>query len=317
MHAIALLRHGGVEQLRSHVLPIPRPGPGQLLLRVHAAGVGRWDILEREGVFALQRNRRTRFPHVGGSEGAGVVVATGIRAAGFEEGDRVYGLVAHRSPMAGFHAEFALVDTDYARLVPRRMSMDQAAVLPVDGGIALRGLRDILELQGGEALALFGASGGMGHLALQLAKRMGARVLAIASGEDGVRMASRLGADAAIDGRRDDIAVAMRQFAPGGLDAALLTAGGDGAAQVVRAMPRNARMAWPHGVVPPPETVDLPQARAYAAGYGPALMEDLHALVVQGPLMPHVSRRFPLERIAEAQHALGAHHLGRIAVSTL
>jgi NADPH:quinone reductase len=317
MRAVAVDRHGGVGQLRLRELPIPVPGPGQLLLRVHAAGVGHWDVLDREGGFARRRGARTLFPHVAGSEGAGVVVAAGAGATGFEEGERVYGMVLPRDPMAGFHAEFACIDAALARPVPARLSMDQAAVLPVDGGIALRGLRDALRLRTGETLALFGASGGIGHFVLQLAVRSGARVLAIASGEDGVRMARRLGAEAAVDGRRDDIAAAMHRFAPGGIAAALLTAGGDGASRVVGALPHAARIAWPHGVAPPPEASRRPHAAAFAAGYGPALLSELHARVADGELMPHVSRRLPLARMAEAHRALDAHHLGRIAVSTL
>lgn len=316
MRAIALDRHGGVETLRLRYLPVPAPGPGQLLVRVHAAGVGHWDILDREGFFAGRRGTDTVFPHVPGAEGAGVVVAAGDGVRGFDEGDRVYGLVPPRNPMGGFHAEFTLLDHRFTWPVPPRLSLDQAAVIPVDGGVALHGLRDVLRLQAGQSLLLFGASGGVGHIALQLARRMGVRVLAIASGEDGVRLAERLGADAVVDGRHGSIDAAIRRFAAHGADTALLTAGGDGAAAVVNAMPPGSRVAWPHGVSSPPLREDL-QASAFGVRYDAALMRDVHAFARSGPFVPHVYRRFPLERIAEAQRAVGAHHLGRIAVSAL
>jgi NADPH:quinone reductase-like Zn-dependent oxidoreductase len=122
----------------------------------------------------------------------------------------------------------------------------------VDEVTALRGLDDTLGLKGGESLLIFGAGGGVGHLAVQLAKRMGARVLAVASGEDGVALASRLGADAAVDGRKEDVPAAAREFAPDGLDAALLTAGGEPADRALAAVRAGGRVAYPNGVEPEP-----------------------------------------------------------------
>lgn len=92
--------------------------------------------------------------------------------------------------------------------------MQEAGAMPVDAITALLGLTDVLGLASGESLLIFGASGGLGHLAVQLAKRLGARVFAVASGQDGVALAQRLGADAAIDGRTDDVLAAAADFAP-------------------------------------------------------------------------------------------------------
>lgn len=316
MFAMALDRHGGDERPRRRALPVPAPGPTQLLVRVHAAGVGHWDLRDREGSFARRRGQPTSFPHVQGSEGAGIVVAVGRDVVGFREGERVYGLVPHRDPHGGCHAEYALFEQDLAWPVPPRLSLDQAAVVAVDGGVALRGLRDVLRMRRGESLVLFGASGGMGHFALQFARQMGVRVLAIASGSDGVRLAERLGADDAIDGTRPGIAGAMARFAPDGADAALLTAGGHAARQVVDAMPVESRIARPHGVSLPrsPASSRRPAVGAYAAAYDAELLRAMHAMVDAGPFVAHVSRRFPLVRVAEAQAALAHHHLGRIAV---
>ena len=134
-----------------------------------------------------------------------------------------------------------------------RVPVEQAGALPVDAMTALRGLDDTLHLQPGQSLLILGASGGVGHLALQLAKRLGVRVLAVASGPDGVALAKRLGADAAIDGHTDDLTAAARQFAPDGLDAALLTAGGPAAERALDALRPNARAAYPNGVDPAPK----------------------------------------------------------------
>src|SRR5439155_19169998 len=115
------------------------------------------------------------------------------------------------------------------------------------------GLDDSLKLKSGESILIFGASGGIGHLAVQLARRMGARVLAVGSGNDGVALLKRLGADAVVDGHKDDVAAVARQFAPDGLDAALLTAGGKQADRTLQALRDGGRVAYPNGVEPEPK----------------------------------------------------------------
>ena len=109
---------------------------------------------------------------------------------------------------------------------------------------------------------IFGASGGIGHLAVQFAKRMGARVFAVASGSDGVALVKRLGADVVIDGHKDDIVAAARQFAPNGFDAALITAGGPAADKALGAMRPGGRVAYPNGVEPTPEPRSGIEAKA-------------------------------------------------------
>ena len=90
-----------------------------------------------------------------------------------------------------------------------------------DAMTGLQGLADMLKMKAGETVMIFGASGGIGHLAVQLAKRLGARVFAVASGDDGVALAKNFGADAVVNGRKEDVVDAARQFAPNGIDAAL------------------------------------------------------------------------------------------------
>lgn len=314
MRAMAFPRPGAAPTVRT--LPIPVPGPGQLLVRLHAAGVGRWDLLERDGAFARGPSQAPPFPHVGGSEGAGVVVASGPGVTGFREGDRVYGLVAARAPRRGCHAEFTLFDADLCWPAPPRLSMDQAAVLAVDGALAWQGLHEALQARRGDALVVFGASGGAGHFVLQFAANLGLRTCAVASGADGVQLALRMGADAATDGRQRGFDHDVARFADGRAVLALLTAGGDAATRLLAALPAGSRVAWPRGV-----EIDLPRrAGLSASAFGPRYRGDamhaFHAAVESGPLVPHVSRRFPLERLPQALEAVGAHHLGRIAVLT-
>jgi len=314
MQAVAIDRFGGLETLTLRMLPVPEVGPDQVLVGVESAGVGRWDVFEREGMFAEMFGIEPKFPYVLGSEGAGTVVAVGEKVSRFQEGDRVYGLILLRSLKGGFYAEYAAVDVEQAWPIPSKLTIVQAGAMPVDAGTALRGLRDILGLKQGEALMIFGASGGIGHLAVQLAKRMGARVLAVASGNDGVVLAHRLGADAVVEGHTSDVAAAVRAFAPDGADAALLTAGGEAAERALAAVHDGGRAAYPNGVRPEPKARPGVQVKTYNAMYDAELMESLNRLIDAGPFEVHVARTFSLEQAAEAQRALDTHFVGRLAL---
>jgi NADPH:quinone reductase-like Zn-dependent oxidoreductase len=311
MRAAAIDHFGGPEAIRVERLTVPEPQPGEVLIRVESAGVGEWDPFEREGGFAKLMGTTPVFPYVLGSDGAGTVVAVGRGVTRFKEGDRVYGLSLGTSK--GFYAEYAPVKAEHASHVPRKVPTDQAGVMPADALTALRGL-EALKLKPGSTLAVFGASGGIGHLAVQLAKRMGARVLAIASGDDGVRLARRLGADAVVDGHAGDVAAACREFAPNGLDAALLTAGGKEAQQTCDAVRDGGGVAHPHGVEPEPRGMSGVTVTAYDADPDPEAIERLNRWIEAGPFEVHVFRTFPLDQAAEAHRAVHGHHLGKLAL---
>jgi NADPH:quinone reductase len=227
MRAVALDRFGDPEVLAVRILPVPQIMPGQILFHVASAGVGVWDVGERSGILPQSYGIVPEFPMVIGSEGAGEIVDVGEHVSRLAVGDLVYSHVWQRNPKGGFYAEYTAVDANQATRIPSTLTVEEAGALIIDGTTALQGLDDVLHLKPHEDLLIFGASGGIGHLAAQLAKRMGARVFAIASGAEGVALARRLGADAAVDGLSDDIVAAARVFAPAGIDAALLTAGGE------------------------------------------------------------------------------------------
>jgi NADPH:quinone reductase-like Zn-dependent oxidoreductase len=248
-----------------------------------------------------------------GSDGAGTVAAVGERVNRFKPGDLAYafGLM---NPKGGFYAQYAAVKADDASHVPGRLSPEEAGVMPVDAMTALRGLDDTLGLRPGESVMIFGAGGGIGHLAVQLAKRMGARVFAVASGDDGVALARQLGADAVVDGRRDDVAADAWRFAPGGLDAALLTAGGEAADKALTALRDGGRIAYPNGVEPAPRARPGVTARNYDGTPDPKAIAKLNRLIEAGPFHVHVARSFPLSQAAEAHRALHEHYLGKLAL---
>ena len=313
MRAIALDRFGGPETLKVQTLPLPEAGADEILIHVEAAGVGAWDPFEREGGFVEVLGLTPEFPYVLGTDGAGTVAAVGENVKELKEGDRVYAAELG-NPKGGFYAEYAVVNADNAALIPSGLSMDQAAVLPSDGLTALKGLEDVLRLQPDESVMIFGASGGIGHLAVQLAKRLGARVFAVASGEDGVSFARRLGADAAVDGRSEKVLDVAREFAPDGIDTALVTAGGEATDRALVAIRPGGRIAYPNGVMPAPKASDRVSVDAYDGEGGREAIGRLNKLIEAGPFEVHVHRVFPLEQAAEAHAALEEHHLGKIAL---
>ena len=313
MRAVALDKFGGPETLQIQNVPVPDIGPNEVLIRTEAAGVGAWDQFEREGGFVEIMGRKPKFPYVLGTDGAGTIAAAGKEVSNFKAGDRVYALEL-ANPKGGFYAEYAAVNADNVSLIPGDLTMEQAAVLPSDAVTALTGLEKVLHLKQGESLMIFGASGGIGHLAIQLAKRLGARVFAIASGSDGVALAKKLGADSAVDGRGDDVLEAAKQFAPQGIDAALVTAGGDKTDRALSAIRQGGRIAHPNGVMPEPHGPSGVTVEAYDGEANPAIIERLNNLIEAGPFEVHVDQTFPLEEAAEAQKAHNEHHLGKIAL---
>jgi NADPH:quinone reductase-like Zn-dependent oxidoreductase len=304
---------GGPESITPHTLPVPEVGPDEILIRVESAGVGVWDPFEAEGGFAEMTGTKPRFPYVLGSDGAGTVVAVGRNVDGFAKGDRVYGMVlANRK--GGFYAQYACIKAKDASHIPDGLSVEQAGAFPFDAISALRGLDDTLGLNQGESVMIFGASGGIGHLAIQLAKRMGARVFAVASGDDGVELARRLGADAAVDGHTGDVLATARRFAPDGIDAALVTAGGDAADRALGALRSGARVAHPNGVEPVPKAGAGIRVESYDGDPSPEAIDRLNELVERGPFEVHVAETFPLDRAAEAHRRLGEHYVGKLAL---
>lgn len=313
MNAAALDRFGGADELALHRVPVPELGPDEILIRVHTAGVGVWDSVERTGSMSDWVDWDPRFPYVLGSDGSGTVVAIGSKVTRFETGDRVYG-TAFLSPKGGFYAEYAVVKEDHAAPIPEGLDFEEAGALPIDAATALRGLRDELHLKKGETVLIFGASGGVGHLAVQLAHRMGAHVLGVASGSDGVDLVEKLDADGVVDGHADGVEDAIARLAPNGLDAALITATGDGLDTVLEELHAGARVAWPHGVRPEPKVPDGATGSGYDGRPDREIFEALNRLMESGPFTVHVDRTFSLGEASEAHRALKQHYLGKLAL---
>jgi NADPH:quinone reductase-like Zn-dependent oxidoreductase len=313
MHAAAIDHFGGIETIAYQTLPMPAIEADEVLMRVESAGVGVWDTFEREGGFAKMFGTKPKFPYVLGSDGAGTIVAVGTDVKNLKIGDRIYAL-ALANPKGGFYAQYIAVKAENSAKVPSKLSIEQAGVMPVDAITALMGLDDTLGLTNGQTIMIFGASGGIGHMAVQLAKRMGAKVFAVASGKDGVALVKKLGADLVVDGRSDDVAAEARKFAPDGIDAALVTAGGKMTDEALQALRDGARVAYPNGVDPQPKVRSDIKSKSYDGMPTPQTIKKLNSLIEAGPFEVHIARVFPLNQAAEAQRALEQHYLGKIAL---
>jgi NADPH:quinone reductase len=314
MRAMVIDSFGGPEELHESQVSVPSPGAGQVLIRLEAAGVGSWDPFEREGGYAEMLGLSPAFPYVLGSEGAGTIAAVGDGVANRAVGERVFA-ASFLNPMGGFYAEYVCVDAGLVAPIPAGMSTSHAAVMGGVGMTALRGLQDTLGVRSGETLLVHGASGAMGHLAVQLAKRLDANVLAVASGEDGAALAARVGADTTIDGRTEEVADAAGRFFGDGIDAAFLTTGGPAADQAVATVRPGGRASFPTGVQPEPAATQDVEPRAFNGEPDAELLERFMALIGDRPLDVHVAREFAFDQIPAAHDALGEHHLGKLAIT--
>src|SRR5260370_38233339 len=129
MRAAALDKFGGVETIQMKTLPIPEPGPDEVLLRVESAGVGVWDPYEREGEFAKMFGTKPRFPYVLGSDGAGTGAAVGGQVHRFKQGDRASAM-ALTNPKGGFYAQYVAVKAVNAAPIPKKLTVEQAGAMP-------------------------------------------------------------------------------------------------------------------------------------------------------------------------------------------
>jgi NADPH2:quinone reductase len=311
MRAAAIDRFGGPRALSIHRLLVPVPASGEVLIALDTAGVGGWDADIRGGWWP---EGRPRFPLVLGTDGAGVVASVGSRVRRLKKGDRVYAY-SFINAKGGFYAEFVAVAAEKAAPIPRGLDLRRAGAIPTTGLTALQGIDDALHVKKGEAVIVHGAAGGVGSLALQFAKLRQARVLATATGRDGLALVRRLGADAAVDGRRGDIAAAARRFAPGGADAVLALAGGKALTRCLDALKRGGRVAYPNGVEPAPRKRKGIRIIPYDAETGVKQLERLSRAAEAARLKVVIAAVYRLADAAKAHRRLAKGHvLGKIVL---
>ena len=298
MRAIAIDRFGGPEVLVPHDLPVPKISPGEVLIKVDTAGVGKWNARAREGAWG-----EPDFPMILGTDGSGTIVEVGSRVRRFARDDRVYAY-SYNNPKGGFYAEYVAVAASKVGHLPEGLSLRDAGAIGTIGLTALQGVDDALGIEEGQSVLIHAASGNVGMLALQFAKLRGARVLATASGRKGEKFVRKLGADASVDGKEGDIKSAAREFAPDGIDAVLAFAGGRQLTQCLDTLRKGGRVAYPNGVEPAPRKRRGLKMTSYDAIPGAREFERLNRAIEESSLEVPIAASFALNKAERAHRRL-------------
>ncbi|WP_327692967.1 quinone oxidoreductase family protein [Streptomyces sp. NBC_00459] len=300
--AYVFTRFGGPETEAFVDVDRPRPGPGQLLVAVHAAGVNPVDWKQRTG-YARAGGVARELPAVLGNEVAGVVEEVGEDVTGFAVGDAVFG-----NPVAGGYAEYALLPVTVTAPKPASLSFTDAAALPVAAATAYDGV-DQLALPEGATLVVTGAGGGVGAAILQIARTRGLRVVGVAS--DGKKdFVESLGAVHVPSGT--DLAARVRAAAPEGVDGVYDLVGGEVLAAAATLLTDRTKLIT--AGAPADVAEGLGGARV-ARARNAAVLEAVADLVVHGDLDPHVTSTFPLDRAGEALRTVEEGHArGKIVI---
>jgi putative PIG3 family NAD(P)H quinone oxidoreductase len=319
MSAIAVENgKGPPEALKLARIPRPKPGPGQVLIRVRAAGINRPDVIQRLGFYPPPPGS----PDTLGLEVAGEVVEAAGR---WKAGDKVTALLG-----GGGYAEYAVVDARHALPIPDGLSLVEAAALPETVFTVFANVFEHGGLKAGETVLIHGATSGIGTTAIQMAKAAGAKVIATARGADKAAAGRALGADVAVDTTAEDFAeVAKRE---GGVDVVLDMVGGDYFAKNLDALKVGGRIVYIASLGG--GTVELSigrlmQKRGVVTGstlhprdpdekarIAAAVEKTVWPWIAQGLVKPRVDRTFPLAEAAKAHAYLdeGA-HVGKIVLT--
>lgn len=292
--------YGGPDVLAVRERPRPAPGRDQVLVRVRAAALNPKDVLIRAGKFRWMTGRR--FPRRTGYDWAGEIAALGPGVDSLKVGDRALGMID--ASAGGACAEYVVAARAELTRCPASLPWDEAAALPLAGLTALQALRDLAGLRDGQRVLINGASGGVGTLAVQVAKAMGAHVTAVTSAGNAALVAG-LGADEVLDYARAELARPDRPY-----DVAFDVFGNRSFAALRGALtPRGVYVT----TVPSPRAVALHlatrlggrRARLVVVRSRSADLDALLALHARGALRAVIDRRFPLDAIADAHRYLG------------
>ncbi len=313
MRAICVRTTGGPEVLVLEDLPDPIPGEGQLLVRLHAAGVNPVDVYTRSAA----QGRIPVLPYVPGLDGAGVVESVGSQVTGFAPGDRVYLSGTAALPMNGTYADRAVCAPAHVHPLPAHLSFSQGAAVNVAYATAYRSIVDRARALPGETMLVHGGSGGVGVAAIQIGRAMGLKVLATAGTERGLDLVRQQGAHLAFDHRAADYLTRILAATGGrGVDVIIEMLANANLDKDLGLLARNGRVV----VVGNRGRIEIDARQTMsrdAAILGMTLMnatpEDrvrihaaLDAGLAIGSLTPVVGREFPLAEAAAAHEAVMA-----------
>lgn len=299
MKAVVLHKYGGLEALEFGGAPRPQPKDDEVLIRILAASVNPVDVAIRSGKYAQYFH--TTLPLIPGMDAAGVIEKTGSKISAFKTGDPVYAFFTLRGE--GGYAEFAVAKESEVARKPASINYEEAAAVPAVGSTAWQALVDAAHLQAGQTVLIHGGSGGVGHIAIQIAKARGARVIATASTANQAFL-KKLGADQAIDYTKTKFEDVVKDA-----DVVLDTVGGDtltrsygvvkkGGIIVTIADEPDEKALAAHGI----------RGRSISAAPKSETFAELTRLIEAGKLKPVVAKVFPLSEVAKAQEQIATRH---------
>ena len=307
MRAVLCKRLDGPEALVIEDVPGADPGPGEIAVAVRVAALNFFDTLITRGKY----QHKPELPFSPAGEIAGVVARVGEGVSGFEPGNRVAAYLGW-----GGARDEVIVRADTAIPIPSGVTDEVAAGVSITYGTAIHGLKDRANVQPGEWVAVTGAAGGAGLAAIEIAKLLGGRVIAVASSEEKLAICRAHGADAVVDYGREDLKQALRERSGGaGADVIYDCVGGDAAEPALRALRWNGRflvVGFASGDIPklPLNLLLVKGVSALGVFWGESVkrdpaghranMEFVLRAVAEGRLKPHVHAAYPLEKIADA-----------------
>ncbi len=316
MRAMVIDQFGEPDVFHPADLPVPEVPPGHLLIRVAASSVNPVDTKIRNGRLQAIAPPRPAILH---GDVAGTVAAVGEGVTEFTEGDAVYACAGGVGRRQGALAEFMLAEAALVAKAPAGLSPLQAAALPLVAITAWEALIDKADVQAGETVLLFGGTGGVGHIGLQLCKWRGAKVVATASTPGKVDLARQLGADAVVDARTTDIEAIVAEHTGGrGFDLVFDTVGGDNLQKSFRAARYNGRVATTaarstqdlsevhgRGLTLHAVFMLIPMLHDLETERHGAILREVARLVEAGHLRPLVDEhRFGFSQVADAHRFL-------------
>jgi NADPH2:quinone reductase len=323
MTVIAIPAPGGPEVLVAQQRPVPAAGDGEILVKVAAAGVNRPDVMQRKGLYPPPKGA-TDIP---GLEIAGEVVALGSGVRRWKVGDQVAALV-----VGGGYAEHCLAYADHALAIPAGVSMIEAAAIPETYFTVWHNVFERGALKSGETFLVHGGSSGIGTAAIQLAKAMGARVIATAGSPEKCAACRKLGADVAVNYKTEDFVAATKTATDGkGADLILDMVGGDYIERNYEAAAVEGRIVQIAFQGSPKATVDFRRIMLKRlthtgsvlrsrpvqdkAAIARAVEDKAMPLLALGKAKPVIDSTFPLAQASEAHRRMeSSAHIGKIVL---
>ncbi|HEY4036893.1 MAG TPA: NADP-dependent oxidoreductase [Ktedonobacteraceae bacterium] len=305
IQAVRIHQYGGSEELKLERIPRPEPQEGEVLIRVHAAGVNPVDWKIRAGW--LKDFRSVQFPYIPGLDLAGVVEEIGPGVTAFQKGQAVFG----QSPK-GTYTEYTAAPVDKLALKPKTLNFDEAAAVPVGATTAWQGIFDHGGLQAGQRILIQGAAGGVGLFAVQFARWKGAHVIGTASTAN-VDFVRSLGAETVIDYTSTPVEQAVHD-----VDLVFDAVGGKTLESSLRVLKRGGTLVTIAGQ-PPEEKVRERDVRvaSFSAQVSSELLHTFAQLIDEGQVKVVLAEKFPLSQAQQAhERSQHGHGRGRIVLHT-